>query len=154
MSSVYDPGDISGQVETPGMAPTPGQLVKLALETLTEEERRKPAASLARKLRLPYPQVYKWVEGDTEPGAEACLTICERLGWLNIRSGPDGQTEPLPPVDQELVDAALLTRLGVALVEANGEEWEQTRPLRLRLANQLEELAGRLRRSRHPREDR
>lgn len=67
------------------MSLDPHGLLRLALAEVTElSAEGSKAPALAKRLGLPYPRVYKWVENGKAPDAAGCLRILERFGWLNI----------------------------------------------------------------------
>jgi hypothetical protein len=91
-------------------APTPRELLDLVIATLPEEQRAKPAKHLAPLVELPYQQVYKWVEAGTDPGAEACLQILDKMGWLKINGGvrraARRSRDPLESIGEKVAELA------------------------------------------------
>lgn len=68
------------------MAPTAEQLLALAVEQIKDDvpDGDLPAATLARKIGLPYQRVYRWFQPGNGPDYEGAMAILEAFGWLNI----------------------------------------------------------------------
>lgn len=68
------------------MAPTAEELLTLAVEQIrdTVPDGDLPAATLARRIGLPYQRVYRWFQPGNGPDYEGALAILEAFGWLSI----------------------------------------------------------------------
>lgn len=94
--------------------PSALELLSLAVEQIKDDVPAGylPAATLARKIGLPYQRVYRWFKPAGGPDAEGVLALLDAFGWLSIPE--DGRAVAESPRD--LPEAVVR---GLAVVAAN-----------------------------------
>lgn len=68
------------------MAPTAEELLALAVEQIKDDvpAGNLPAATLARRIGLPYSRVYRWFKPGNGLDYDGAMAILEAFGWLSI----------------------------------------------------------------------
>lgn len=122
------------------MAPTAEELLAIAVAQIKDDVPigDLPAATLARKIGLPYQRVYRWFQPGNGPDYEGALAILEAFGWLNIpadgREAAGIAADPLERIAKGVTELLrdqkkLLQRLPAALPEPQQSPGRaQTRP--------------------------